>query len=62
MAIMASKGELDVLEGMDGERDVRSEAEPKRSAAAPTTPVDEDWIWEAEYSLLFALSVYSKDE
>jgi hypothetical protein len=51
MAIMASKGELEVVDGMDGESDVRSEAEPRRSAAAPTTPVLEDWICEAEYSL-----------
>jgi len=52
MAIIASKGELDVL---DCEacpvRAVRSEAEPRRSAAAPTTPVEEDWICEAEYNL-----------
>ena len=41
MAIIASKGELDVLDGVI-ESDVRSDVEPRRSAAAPTTPVDED--------------------
>jgi hypothetical protein len=51
IATIASKGEFEVLDGIEGESDVRSEAEPRRSAAAPTTPVDEDWIWEAEYSL-----------
>jgi hypothetical protein len=27
---------------------VRSEVEPRRSAAAPTTPVEEDWTCDAE--------------
>jgi len=51
IAIIASKGELDVLDCDAPVRAVRSEVEPRRSAAAPTTPVDEDWICEAEYSL-----------
>jgi hypothetical protein len=52
MAMMASKGELDVL-ACDAcpLRAVRSDVEPRRSAAAPTMPVDEDWICDAEYSL-----------
>lgn len=49
MAIMASNGAVDV-EGL-GVREVRSEVEPSRSAAAPTMPVEEDWTWDAEYSL-----------
>jgi hypothetical protein len=51
MAIIASKGELDVLDCGAPARAVRSDVEPRRSAAAPTMPVDEDWICEAEYSL-----------
>jgi hypothetical protein len=31
--------------------EVRSEVDPRRSAAAPTMPVDEDCTCEAEYSL-----------
>jgi hypothetical protein len=50
MAIMASNGAVDVEDL--GVRDVRSEVEPSRSAAAPTMPVEEDWTWDAEYSLL----------
>jgi hypothetical protein len=45
--MMASKGAVDVL-GFEIFRDVRSDVEPRRSAAAPTTPVEEDWTWDAE--------------
>jgi hypothetical protein len=49
MAMMASKGAVEAaFLGAETESCVRSEAEPRRSAAAPTTPVDEDCTWEAE--------------
>lgn len=51
---MASNGAVDVLgceEEMEGDREVRSVAEPRRSAAAPTTPDEVDWTCEALYSL-----------
>jgi hypothetical protein len=42
--MMASKGCVDVAGGGAEERErlVRSDAEPRRSAAAPTMPVEED--------------------
>lgn len=60
MAIIASKGPVRAVEAsLAGlmERDVRSEAEPRRSAAAPTTPEEEDWTCEAEYNLKRTVSV-----
>ena len=46
---MASKGvDVEVLGVEERLSDVRSDAEPRRSAAAPTTPVEEDWTCEAE--------------
>jgi len=47
MAMTASKGCEDVA-GVGVVREVRSEVEPRRSAAAPTMPVEEDWTCEAE--------------
>jgi hypothetical protein len=44
---MASNGAVDVA-GLEMLSDVRSDVEPRRSAAAPTTPVEEDWTWDAE--------------
>lgn len=47
--MIASKGAVDFDEVYDVGSWVRSEAEPSRSAAAPTIPpVDEDWTCEAE--------------
>ena len=43
--MIASNGEVEVVDledGMDGESEVRSDADPRRSAAAPTMPVEED--------------------
>jgi hypothetical protein len=40
--MMASKGAVDV-DGFLEVSEVRSEVEPRRSAAAPTMPVEEDW-------------------
>ena len=55
MAMMASNGAVDVLaaaapDGGDAS-DVKSDVEPRRSAAAPTMPVDDDCTWDAAYSL-----------
>jgi hypothetical protein len=41
MAMTASKGCEDVA-GADEVKEVRSEVDPRRSAAAPTMPVEED--------------------
>lgn len=46
MAIMASKGPVEELEGL--ESDVRSEVEPPRRSPALAEEEVEDWIWEAE--------------
>lgn len=48
--MMASNGavDADVFEEPERLSCVRSEVEPRRSAAAPTTPVDEDWTCDAE--------------
>jgi hypothetical protein len=46
IAMMASKGAVEVL-GAEGWREVRSVVEPRRSAAAPTMPVEDDWTWDA---------------
>lgn len=45
MAIMASKGPVEVVEL---EREVRSEVEPPRRSPALAEELVEDWIWEAE--------------
>jgi len=47
--MMASKGAVDVA-ALEGERFrfVRSDAEPRRSAAAPEMPVVVDWTCDAE--------------
>jgi hypothetical protein len=50
IAMMASNGAVDV-DGFLEMSEVRSEVEPRRSAAAPTMPVEEDWTWDAEYNL-----------
>ena len=42
MAMTASKGCEDVA-GVEDVSAARSDAEPSRSAAAPTMPVEEDW-------------------
>lgn len=42
IAMMASNGAVD-FESFETDNWVRSEALPRRSAAAPTTPVEEDW-------------------
>lgn len=47
MAMMTSKG-CEEVAGVEDVSAVRSEVEPRRSAAAPTMPVEEDWTWEAE--------------
>ena len=52
MAMMASNGVCSVDDvGLDEGSVLRSDTEPRRSAAAPMTVVDEDWTCEAEYSL-----------
>jgi hypothetical protein len=50
IAMMASKGAVEVagLEEEERFRFVRSDAEPRRSAAAPEMPVVVDWTWDAE--------------
>ena len=49
MAMMASNGVARVVEEEAGVGSVvRSETEPRRSAAAPMTVEEEDWTWEAE--------------
>ena len=49
MAIMASKGVCNVDDvGLDVGSVLRSDTDPRRSAAAPMTVVDEDWTWDAE--------------
>lgn len=54
MAMMASKGCVEVAGvAVDDVSAVRSDAEPRRSAAAPTMPVDDDWTCDAEYSLSY---------
>jgi hypothetical protein len=51
IAMMASKGAVEVA-GLEEEEErfrfVRSDVEPKRSAAAPEMPVVVDWTWDAE--------------
>jgi hypothetical protein len=47
MAMRASKG-CDDVAGLEDVSALRSEVEPRRSAAAPTMPVEEDWTWDAE--------------